>query len=60
MEPLYMDTPEMRTSPFNQDATHSPSYIVMYIYKSTPEMRTPPLIRSLNSYKGVRNGGVPL
>ena len=27
VEPLYMDTPEMRTSPFNQDTMHGPSYI---------------------------------
>ena len=45
VEPLYKDTPEVRTPPLNQgNNTHGSSFIEKH--KLTPEMRTPPLIRA--------------
>ena len=42
VEPRYMDTTEMRTSPLIRTLCTVP-----VTYKTTPEMRTPPLIRTL-------------
>ena len=43
-EPLYKDTPEMRTSPLIRTPYMVPA---PGVYKTSPEMRTPPLIRTL-------------
>jgi hypothetical protein len=45
-EPLYKDTPEMRTSPLIRTPSMVPG--TLKSVQTTPEMRTPPLIRTLS------------
>ena len=63
VEPLYKDTPEMRTSPLiGTLGMVQATFVHRKVYRPTPEMRTPPLIRTLEGVpsEGVWNGGVPL
>ena len=61
VEPLYKDTPEMRTSPFNQDTTYGPSYIEMCVKFNDPWSEDTSFNQDIWSCpKGVRNRGVPL
>ena len=49
VEPLYRDTPEMRTSPLIRTPCMIPATLHKEVYKITPEMRTPSLVRTLKA-----------